>query len=383
MEEACASWIQAAHPVQLVTQSREHISGRDYDRAFQSEGFSSCRMRSSLESSPRSPTRRAFCRTIWANLSDKGPQSTEPVRGCTAQLLVPAAVNPKTTPQRDGLAGVEQAPAMLLPGPCWRSSSEEYNHAFNARLIPLSARWRRARAPSCPSNHLAHHACVGPFFMRSCRLPQCGTARDHTQPDGRIHFRLSGMLTLMRRLERGVRCRSRLGTQSHHPGWYWFPPCSMLTESDYRGALEFSQRSTCHLLAYEPRARRDQRTTRELEAARKAERALLRATRLRHSGEDECAKWWEPELVEKLLDGLRKAGLEIADCRNRIRQAGAQDRKTRYLEAQAHEQSARWSSIRNVSRIEILGIGETRLRADGRPLETKASSFWRSIAITH
>jgi hypothetical protein len=28
---------------------------------------------------------------------------------------------------------------------------------------------------------------------------------------------------------------------------------------------------------------------------------------------DECAKWWEPELVEKLLDGLRKAGLEIAD----------------------------------------------------------------------
>jgi hypothetical protein len=26
---------------------------------------------------------------------------------------------------------------------------------------------------------------------------------------------------------------------------------------------------------------------------------------------EELAKWWEPELVEQLIDGLKKAGLEI------------------------------------------------------------------------
>jgi hypothetical protein len=26
---------------------------------------------------------------------------------------------------------------------------------------------------------------------------------------------------------------------------------------------------------------------------------------------EECNKWWDPELVEQIIDGLRKAGLEI------------------------------------------------------------------------
>ena len=30
---------------------------------------------------------------------------------------------------------------------------------------------------------------------------------------------------------------------------------------------------------------------------------------------DECAKYWEPELVEKLLEGLRKAGRRLLICR--------------------------------------------------------------------
>ena len=29
---------------------------------------------------------------------------------------------------------------------------------------------------------------------------------------------------------------------------------------------------------------------------------------------EEFEKWWRPELVEQLIDGLRKAGLEIAEA---------------------------------------------------------------------
>jgi len=256
------------------------------------------------------------------------------VRGCTAQLLVlqRSTRRPRHSAGRLERA-VEQAPAMLLPGPCWRSSSREYNHAFNARPDSLSAAGGRAACHrGCALESPCHHALAS--SCSSCGvagLPQCGTARDHTQPDGRIHFRLSGdAYGLCRRL--GARLCVVGAARNSIPiilAGTGFALVRCLPEGDYR-ALESPKRSTCPPLAYEPRARRDQRTTRELEAARKAERALLRATRLRHSARDECAKWWEPELVEKLLDGLRKAGLEIADLQGTASaKPGAQDRKTR------------------------------------------------------
>jgi hypothetical protein len=56
----------------------------------------------------------------------------------------------------------------------------------------------------------------------------------------------------------------------------------------------------------------------EREAARNAVRELLV---LRPDfavvAREELGKWWDPELIERLIDGLRKAGLEIApDLRN-------------------------------------------------------------------
>ena len=51
----------------------------------------------------------------------------------------------------------------------------------------------------------------------------------------------------------------------------------------------------------------------ELEAARKALRALLALSPdFAVVAREELGKWWAPELVEHLLEGLRKAGLEIA-----------------------------------------------------------------------
>ena len=69
----------------------------------------------------------------------------------------------------------------------------------------------------------------------------------------------------------------------------------------------------------------------EQEAARNAVRALL-AMRpdFAAAARNECAKWWEPELVEHLIDGLRKAGLEIADLQGTApAKPGSRDRKTR------------------------------------------------------
>jgi hypothetical protein len=60
----------------------------------------------------------------------------------------------------------------------------------------------------------------------------------------------------------------------------------------------------------------------ELVAARNAVRELLT---LRPDfpviARDELKKWWDAELIEHLLEGLRKAGLEIGGEHNALQQA--------------------------------------------------------------
>ena len=52
----------------------------------------------------------------------------------------------------------------------------------------------------------------------------------------------------------------------------------------------------------------------EREAAEKALQGSARSCGRTspHRTRESCEKWWEPEYVEHLIDGLRKAGLEIA-----------------------------------------------------------------------
>jgi adenylate cyclase len=100
----------------------------------------------------------------------------------------------------------------------------------------------------------------------------------------------------------------------NHPGWYWFPPFfNAYRKGDYRGALEFA------LKVNMPGFWRNELALAatygqlgELELARNAARELL-AVRPDFAlvAREECGKWWDPELVEQIVDGLRKAGLEI------------------------------------------------------------------------
>ena len=102
----------------------------------------------------------------------------------------------------------------------------------------------------------------------------------------------------------------------HHPGWYWLPSLfDAYRKSDYRGALDvalkinmpgFWRVNLALAAAYGQLGER--------EAARNALRALLKAKpECAVAAREELGKSWDPELVERLMDGLRKAGLEVAD----------------------------------------------------------------------
>jgi tetratricopeptide (TPR) repeat protein len=109
----------------------------------------------------------------------------------------------------------------------------------------------------------------------------------------------------------------------HHPGWYWFGSYfDAYRQRDYRGALDYALkvnmpgfwRTNLALAAAYGQLG-------EAEAAAEAVRGLL-ALRPDFStiAREELGKWWDPALVEHLIDGLRKAGLEIGNAQAKFSQ---------------------------------------------------------------
>ena len=116
--------------------------------------------------------------------------------------------------------------------------------------------------------------------------------------------------------ERGLALAERARQLNpHHPGWYWHVNFNnAYRQGDYRGALNFALKVNltrnwgAHALTAVACGQLGER-----DAADKAVRELLKlrpdaaATLLK-----DAEKWFDPEHCKHLMDGLRKAGLEIA-----------------------------------------------------------------------
>jgi hypothetical protein len=100
---------------------------------------------------------------------------------------------------------------------------------------------------------------------------------------------------------------------SRHLGWYWCAAAyNAYRKSDYRGALDIALKINTRgiwgaiLVLAAAHGQLGER-----EAAQAAVRELLGLMPcFAATARQECEKWWEPELVEHLLDGVRKAGLK-------------------------------------------------------------------------
>ena len=113
--------------------------------------------------------------------------------------------------------------------------------------------------------------------------------------------------------ERGCALSERARSLNpHHPGWYWFPSVlDAYRKGDYRDALAIASkinmpgfwRTQVALAASYAQVG-------EVQQAAKALRALLTIRPdFAAVARQELEKWWQPQLVEHLIDGLRKAGL--------------------------------------------------------------------------
>jgi len=127
---------------------------------------------------------------------------------------------------------------------------------------------------------------------------------------------LGELLTYAGDRERGLSLAGRAKQLNpSHPGWYWYTDFyDAYRRGDYRGALDFALKvnlpgqwfsHAAAAAAYGQLGERD--------AARNASRDLLRLRPdFAATARADIEKWWEPEYVESMVAGWRKAGLEIA-----------------------------------------------------------------------
>jgi serine/threonine protein kinase len=222
-------------------------------------------------------------------------------------------------------AGLERA-VQEAPGnaDCWALLSnlyrEEYAHGFNPQPDPLGRALAAARraVEIAPSNHLAYHALATALFLRR-EFPAFRSAGERAialnPMDGFTMAYLGSLIAYSGDWERGcAMAKQARELNPHHPSWYWFSDCfNAYRQGAYRAALDLARKiqmpgfwrmNLALAVSHGQLGERD--------AAAEALRELLAAKpEFSSRAREELSKWWNADFVERLMDGLHKAGLEI------------------------------------------------------------------------
>ena len=224
---------------------------------------------------------------------------------------------------RSGLeSAVRKAPAT---GDAWAMLAllcvQDYAQGFNLQADTLEKGLAAARraVEVAPSNHLSHYALAQAlFFLKELqRFRNAAERAVALNPmDGNSIAFLGELLSYSGDGERGAALAARAKQLNpNHPGFYWFADFyNAYRQEDYRGALSAALNLNLpghlgmHMVlaaAYGQLGEREAagRALRNLLAVRPDFASIARGL---------MSQWWTPEYSEQLIDGLRKAGLEIA-----------------------------------------------------------------------
>ncbi|MDQ3419024.1 MAG: protein kinase [Acidobacteriota bacterium] len=197
---------------------------------------------------------------------------------------------------------------------------EEHRFGFNVKPDPLGRALQAARraVDAAPSNHLAHLALAQAHYFRK----ELGAFRHAAERavalnpmDGATIEYLGHLLAFAGDWERGCDLAERARQLNpHHPPWYWSVPLlDAYRRGDYLGARAFVSKALMpgqHFSHALFAAVHGQLGDREAAGSSLHELLVLQSD-FAAIARDQFAKWYSPELVEQLIDGLRKAGLEI------------------------------------------------------------------------
>ena len=199
---------------------------------------------------------------------------------------------------------------------------EEFRFGLNALPDPLGRAFQAARraVDAGPSNHFAYSALAQALYFRK-EFDAFRSAAERAialnPMDGATIEYMAHLIAFSGDWERGCELAERgRELNPNYPGWYWAVQFhNAYRNRDYAGARTFLLKSknvpANVLLGTMLAAVLGQLGERE--AAGKALRELLDLNpEWPRVGPSELEKWYLPDHVEHLMDGLRRAGLEIA-----------------------------------------------------------------------
>ncbi|HXW93750.1 MAG TPA: protein kinase [Terriglobales bacterium] len=198
----------------------------------------------------------------------------------------------------------------------------EHAHGFNPQPDPLGRALAAARRSidAGPTNNLGHSALAATLFFQKNFLafrPAAERAIELNPMDGSNLACMGILMAYTGDWEHGCALvESALQLNPHHPGWYWFAHfLNGYRQGDYRGALSFALKFNLPGFFYShamTAAVYGQLGLRE-PAQRELQELLASRPDFAVAARKEFEKLYDPQLVEHLLDGLRKAGLEMDD----------------------------------------------------------------------
>ncbi len=216
---------------------------------------------------------------------------------------------------------VQQAPGHA---DCWAMLSMiyrgEYAQGFNPRPDPLDRALAAAERAidAAPTNHLAYYAKATALFFQKQRhgFRMAAERTIALNPmDGSTTAFLALLMAADGDWDHGCDLMtSAMQLNPNFPGWYYLPTfANAYRKGEYQAALDAALRINLPGYFHGPSARAAAfGQLGRMEDAQKTLRELLAlrpdfASQARY----EYAKWFQPEQVEHLVDGLRKAGLPV------------------------------------------------------------------------
>jgi TolB-like protein len=277
---------------------------------------------------------------------------------------------------------VEEAPnyayAWAMLAMVW---GDEYALGFNPQPDPLGRTLKAARkaVELDPTNHRSFQAlAVAQFHLKD--FQKCRAAAERAialnPMDGCTIAHVGGLLAYSGDWEHGCALVERaLGLNPNHPGWFWFALFfNAYRKGEYREALKyainvnmpgFNGTHAAFAMVYGQLG--------EVEAAGKALEELL--AQIPNYGAIAREVWsarTTPEMAEHVLDGLRKAGLEIPEEAS-AEEAGAKADASSGASAKASS----GATVKASSGASAVGSGA--VRADGSGAVRTSEGFWVAV----
>jgi TolB-like protein len=270
-------------------------------------------------------------RSMSAAVRDRDPRTLSPFEAVLRSLGYLERITPEELEAaRSALeSATQRAPAHA---DAWAMLAflcvQDYGQGFDLRPDALATGLAAARraVEVAPSNPLANWSLAQALFFhkeyQSFRNAADRAAALNPMDGNSIAF-LGEMLTYAGDTKRGLELAARAKQLNpNHPGWYWYTDCyDAYRRGDFRGALHYALKVNLpnHWFWYAAQAAACGQLG-DLDAAAKAVQGLLRLRPgFPTTARQDIEKWWNPDYVEKMLEGWRKAGLEIESADTQTR----------------------------------------------------------------